>query len=238
VNRMADKVETSRPEGDLTDSKAVQESTEGSTEPTLEPTEVPDDANNWQHALQKSREREKAKEEEMATLRKELKKIQDTQKAQKLSELGEAERYKTIAEEESAKRGKLEMRVTVQEALAGKNIPQAIRELILETPWAIPPVAKELDDDFTWDEAIDAVQRHLPEYVDSLVAETSSKKEPSGDNSSESAIDPERSIENTVVKEHVYTRQEIERLQADPKEWEKHRESILKQLQSQGGTIR
>lgn len=225
-------VETSRPNADLTGSEATQESSNGSADPAG--TQSQDDTStdkNWQKALQDKVELIKQKESEADGLRAKLKAIEDERKRQQLEEMSEADRYKSIADEEIQKRGKLEMKLLVQRALEGKNIPSAIRDLISETPWVIPPVKKELGGDFTWDQAIESVGRHLPDYVNSLVVDSNTSKDPEIIVEKEKIIDSERSTGNAIGGGvHIYTLDEIKKLSENPAEYEKHRDKILSQL--------
>ena len=222
-------VETSSPNDNLTGTTSTQESQTGSTEPTENK-----ESKNWQEALQKSREREKAKDDELEKARQRLNEYQAREREEKLADMTEAEKYKSIAEEESQKRAKLELKVFISETIAGKEISRPIADLLYESPWAIPPVRKELGDDFTWDDAIASVRRHLPEYVESLLV---SGQKP-GSEEPLKRVDSERSVDTSGVSmSHVYTREEISRISADPKEWEKHRERVLSQLSKAGGVI-
>lgn len=224
--------ETSSPQVDLTGQQS-QESQPGSVEPEKSSV-LPEDSNNWQHALQKKQELIQAKERELEDMRKRLKDKEDAEKQRRLAEMSEAERYKTMAEEETRRRGELELRFVVAETLNGKNVPQALVELIKETPWAIPPVKKVLGEDFTWDEAVDAVREHLPAYIESLVVSDSKptlEEQPR-------KVDSERSIGDAgFTTGHIYTQAEVAEISKDPKEWEKHREAVLKQMQKMGGVL-
>jgi regulator of replication initiation timing len=227
-------VETKGSDKDLTVGETKQESASGSTEPAKD-EDLPEDAKNWQHAIQQAREREKALKVEAGVLREKLGKAEAEEKRKQLADMSEAERYKSIAEEEAQKRGKLEMRQLILEGLADKKVPVALRELLLRSPWSIPAVEEELGQTYTWDEAISAVRRHLPAYIESI---TASESEPN--TSSEEPIrkvDTERSTGSSVVKDHTYTQDEVNRLYKDPVEYEKHREKILRQMARNGGRL-
>lgn len=231
-------VETSSQDDILTGASTTdtQESKATTSEPTEESKEkLPEGTKNWQHALQQAREREKASEEAAAEARKKVKEYENREKERKLEGMSEAEKYKALAEEEAQKRTKLELQIFVNQTIAGRDVPAPIVELLTETPWVIPPVYKELGDEFAWDDAIDAVKRYLPDYIDSLLVKgevAPSEKEPI------KRVDSERSYDVSAVSMgHVYTREEIARISADPKEWEKHREKILAQMSKSGGRI-
>lgn len=226
--------ETSSSQNGLTEDKILQESTKESTDPVGE-NDLPEGAKNVQHAIQLAREREKAAREEAESIRAKLREIEAREKQAKMADMSETERYKTLAQEESQKRGKLELKLTVQEAIAGKSLPKGVEDILIRSPWAIPAVQDELGDEFTWDDAIASVKRHLPEYVESLVVgpvkplediEPSSKR-----------VDSERSIDSGVVRKHIYTREEVARLGKDPVEWAKHEAAVLKQMAENGGNL-
>lgn len=222
-------VETSRPDASLTGGN-TQESTKGSTDTAGETTST--GSENWQAALQKAREREKAIKEELEDTRNKLKVKEEEDKKKKLADLSEAERYKAEAQEEAMKRGKLELTMVVSEALEGRNVPRPIADLLKKSPWAIPEVSEELGDEFTWDEAVTSVKKHLPSYVDSLVVNsTAISDEPK-------KVDSERSVDSSaVIRDHIYTQVEVAEIAKDPKLYEKHREAILTQLSKGGGKL-
>ena len=226
--------ETSSPDTNLTDGKPVQESERGSSEP-VGVDSLPDGAKHWQHALQQSREREKKLAEEAEELRKQVEAVRTQEKLKKMSEMTEVERYKAIASEQEEKRAKLELKLAVQDTLADKRIPRGVQDILLRTPWAIPAVADELGDEFTWDDAIASVKRHLPAYVESLVVDEKPLREEAEPSSGR--VDSERSIDTGVVKQHIYTLEEIKRLGKDPVEWAKHEDAIKKQLAESGGRL-
>lgn len=219
----------------LTDAKGVQESQEESVG-TEETKDLPEGAKNWQHALQQKAELLQKKEREAEELRRLLKEKEDAEKQQRLSQMSEAERYRIQAEDAMRELGELKVKTAVSKMLEGRNIPSGIKEIIERSPWVIPPVADELGDvsSRTWDEVEGSVNRHLPNYINSLEVR---KEEPQNAKEEESAprvIDSERSVDPSVVRNHVYTREEIARLGDD---YEKHRDKILKQMAASGGKI-
>lgn len=228
------KSETSNQDPSLTEVKDLQESKGQVSEPGEENKDLPEGAKNWQHAIQLAREREQRLQEEKEEIARKLADKEAAEKKRRMEEMSETDRYKAMAEEESAKRGKLELQLIVKDAIAGKKLPKAIEDLIVKTPWAIPAVADELGSEFTWDQAVDSVKHHLQGFVDSLVVQDDTKpltEEPSR------RVDSERSVDTAVVRDHIYTREEIEKLSRDPQEWEKHRPKILKQLAAHGGRL-
>lgn len=227
--------ETSSSQNGLTDNKNVQESTKESTDPVGE-NDLPEGAKNVQHAIQLAREREKAARDEAEAIRAKLREIEAKEKQSKMADMSETERYKTLAQEESQKRGKLELRVTVQEAIAGKSLPKGVQDILVRSPWAIPAVQDELGDEFTWDEAIASVKRHLPDYVNSLVVKPETTPLEEAEPSSR-RIDSERSVDAGVVRKHIYTRAEVAALSKDPTEWAKHEAAVLKQMSEMGGKL-
>lgn len=230
---MAD-VETTGSDKDLTGVNNTQEGTVGSTEPA-DDEGLPEGAKNYQHALQLSREREKVAKAEMEALRAKLDERSAEEKRQKLADMSETERFRSIAEEESQKRGKLEMRQFILEGLADKKVSKALKDLLLESPWSIPAVKEELGSTYTWDEAIASVKRHFPAYIESITASEDSQSTSSEGSSRK--VDTERSGTSSVVREHLYTQDEIDKISKDPVEYEKHRDKILRQLSTQKGRI-
>lgn len=223
-------VETLSPDPSLTGATGTQESKEGSAEPTGE--SLLEGAKNWQHALQQKAEKLKQAEEARLQVEEELRLIKSKEKERELESLSETERYKRIAEENAQKAASLELKFFVREQLEGKNLPSYMVELITETPWAIPPVKRELGDSFTWDEAISAVKRHLPNYIDSIaVKATTTTEEPV------KMVDSERYASADVQLQHTYTQEEVKRIAADPKEWVKHKDKIFAQMAKYGGSL-
>jgi len=222
-------VETLKSDENLTAVKDGQESAKGSTEPTEDT--LLDGAKNWQHALQIKQERLKEEREARELAEARLKEIEDAEKQRTLDNLSESDKWKVIAKEEEKKRGALELKQVVKDTLYDKKLPQPIVDLLTETPWAIPQVARELGDNFTWDEAIASVKRHLPSYVESLVVGEIPSEEPL------KKVDSERSVDTTIIKDHIYTRAEVEALGKDPVAYEKHRDAILRQMAKYGGRL-
>ena len=219
--------ETLSPEQTLTvDQTVKQESNVGSSEPEGNDNLL-DGAKNFQHAIQRERERVKALEAQ-------LKEKEEIERSKKLADMSELERYETLLKEREEELGRLKLGSFVRESVEGKELPKAIEQLLIKSPWAIPAVAEELGSEFTWDQAIDSVKRHLPEYVDSLVV----KKTPVNNSEEEllpRRIDSERTVDSSVVREHLYTREEVAELAKNPIEYEKHRLKIMSQLQKFGG---
>lgn len=225
--------ETSKTDVDLTGLNS-QENQSQPTEPEGE--KLPEGAKNWQHALQLAREREDKLRRDAEEAREQAKRLQEEKKQADLAKLSETDRYKAMATEEAEKRAQLELKLTVSEQLAGKNLPKPIVDLLTKSPWVIPAVQDELGSEYTWDEVIDSVKRHLPRYVESLVVETKPSEEPQ--NESSKKVDSERSVgDYSYTPAHVYTLEEVNRIKNDPAEWEKHRVKILKQLQASGGRL-
>lgn len=236
---MDDNVETSRPESNLTGAESSQESVDGSTEPTEDRSESGEGKviAGFQRSLQEAREREKKTEKQLADLRRELRRLNDEKKKAELGSMSEADQYKALAEEEQKKRAMLEIELLIKDSVEGKNIPPKIVKLLRKSPWAIPEVQDELGDDYSWDDVIDSVTRHLPDYVNSFVepeeAPTTEDLE-----EIEAKVDAERSTDFAVTRNHIYTREEVARIQAaGPDEWEKHREAIMAQMARSGGAL-
>jgi len=113
-------------------------------------------------------------------------------------------------------------------------LPKPIQDLLVKTPWAIPAVVEEIGDSpQSWDEIISSVKKHLPTYIDSLVVKP---VEPLEEPSSK-RVDSERTNDSSVVRNHVYTIEEVREIKKDPKEWAKHEEAILKQMAANSGKL-
>lgn len=231
---MIAEVETTGSDKNLTvagDSK--QESNIESTEPARD-KDLPEGAKNWQHALQLSREREQAKEAELAEIRSKLEEAKAAERRKALEQLPELEQLRATANEEMQKRGKLEMRQLIIEATSDKSVPRAVRDLLLNSPWAIPAVSEELGATYTWDEAITSVKRHLPAYIASIAA-----SEDTSSTSTEETVkkvDTERSAgTGGVVRNHIYTQAEVDSM--DDATYEKHRTGILAQMGKNRGHL-
>lgn len=228
--------ETSSSQNGLTDQQ-VQESTKESTDPVGN-NDLPEGAKNVQHAIQLAREREEAAKKEAEAIRAELQAIKDREKQAKRAEMSELERYKEQVAESETKAAKLELGMLVRDTISGKNLPKGVEQILIKNPWAIPAVTEEIDSgtiENSWTDIIASVKRHLPDYVNSLVVEPEKPLE--DEEPSSRRVDSERSMDSSVVKKHVYTKEEIARLGKDPVEWAKHEEAIKKQIAESGGRI-
>lgn len=223
--------ETSRLDGDLTDGQeSVQESTDGSIEPQMESKEKA----GFQKAIQDAREREKAKEEALSKAQQEIAKLKRAQQDKELADMSEVERLAKQLEQERKSNAEFRIKSLINSSIRGKAVPDAIIRALEVVPWEIVPGVKgDLTDDATYDEVIASLERHLPAYVDSITMPNASVEE-----SSDKKIDTERSgAGSSVVKRHIYTRSEVDKIQSSPSEWEKHREAILKQVADNGGVL-
>lgn len=226
-------VETSSSDNILTGSTTVRDTTQESKEESADPTgkQADDTSNrNWQKALQDKVEIIRQREKEAEELRAKVKAFEDAQKQAKLKDLSEAEQLRAIADDALAELGRTKLDLYVQEAVQGKQIHPDIVKALKKSPWTvIDAVEAELGNDFTWDQALESVKRHLPSYVSSLVVDSSSER----DSMKESRIDSERAHSGgSINATHTYTMEEIRAIKNDPKEWEKHRDRILRQLAS------
>jgi hypothetical protein len=234
-------VETSRPTEDLTvDNDVKQESSEGSTEPARDDKVIA----GFQKAIQEARERENATAEKVNEMQAKLKKYEAAEKERELSALSETDRVRMEAERMAKENAELKIKMLVNRLATGKDIPGPVLRALEVAPWEmVPEVKNEIGADPTYDDIVDALERHLPTYIDSLVVST-----PESDNDTEDTpsvepsaikVDPERSGSgSTVVKTHTYTRAEIDRIKAmGDAEYEKHRDAILAQMKRDGGII-
>lgn len=238
---VSDNDETLSPDENLTGDKVPQENTPGSSEPqeeTKTPEELEKALKGFQRDQQKSREREKVKDRKIDELTETIDSIKAAEKQKKLEGMDEVTRYKTMADDAVTEKGKLEMRIVVNEALEGRNLPQVVVDILRNAPWAIPTVKAEIGEQFTYEDAIASLKRHLPAYLDSFEVGNDDPATEDTPDSSNPPVDTERSNdETTVVKNHFYTRAEINKIAADPAEWEKHGPKILAQVEEHGGTV-
>lgn len=164
--------------------------------------------------------RKKLKERELADL-------SDTEKAQKQAQ--------DLAEENA--RLKLQ-RFVSDEVLKRKLDPDSpLIEILMDTPWLIPPVKRILGDSPTWEEVVSTVQEKLPAYLDSLVARTKTEV-PEPDNKEELPNGEEEEIPapptstervvTTTTTRRYWTRSEIAKM--DDAEYLKHAPEIRKAL--------
>lgn len=216
--------ETSRLDENLTDGNSVQESEQSrSAEPSPQ-SELPEGAKNWQHALQMRQERIKE-------LERQNKEYARKEKEASLSDLTEAEKYKTLYEEQLAKNSEQELRNFVDSQIQGRNIPSVIRQHLLQAPWSIPGVSAELPNNFSVEEAIPVIKKHLPAYLDA-VAVSSEPTTPKADNVTEpenTPSDANRPSGVPTVKNRVYTRADVKRL-SDEGRYKEHEKEIDDQL--------
>lgn len=227
--------ETSSSQNGLTGDKNSQESTLESTEPVGQNTDLPTGAKNVQHAIQLAREREAAAKAEAERLANENAELKRQKKAKDLAEMSETERYKSMAEESEARAARAELGMFVRDSIGGKQLPKPIQDLLVKTPWAIPAVVDEIGDSpQSWDEIISSVKKHLPVYVESLVVKT---EQPLEEEPSSKRVDSERTNDTVVVRNHIYTKEEVAQIAKDPKEWAKHDAAITKQIADNGGRL-
>jgi hypothetical protein len=234
-------VETSRPTGDLTEGGDALEDTQPieSPEGSAEPAE--DDKEKiivgFQKSLQKSQEARKKAEAE-------LRKYKEKEKQEELADMSETDKIRVQAEKIIRENAELKIGILVDKIVGNRNIPAAVVTALKKVPWEIiPGVKEEVSDDADYDDVIDAIERHLPDYIDSLVI--SESKPDKGEDElpsvepSTKKVDTERTGDGgAVVKTHKYTRREVERIKAlGEAEYEKHREAILAQIGRDGGTL-
>jgi len=226
--------ETSSPAADLTDTLGVQESADtGSTDPSeSDNTSESKEKAGFQKALQRAREAEKEALKKAEEAESRLAALRRKEKEAEKESMSELEFYRREAERSAEEKSKLGMEIAVDRETSGKDLPKSTLQLLRKNPWSIPQVEERLDGTQTWEEVADLVKRYLPDYVNSLMPQ---KEETLADTSAR--VDSERATDDSVVKNHVYTAEEIKRLSADPVEWEKHREAVLKQLEQYGGKL-
>jgi len=172
-------------------------------------------------------------EAEAGELRKKL-------KEREMADLTETERANQQAKEAIEENARLKLQIFVKDEVAERklNINDPIVEILMDTPWAVPPIKRILGDSPTWEEVVSTVQEKLPAYLDSLVAKaktevsTPIESEELPDNGEEEEILPpptstERIIQTSSTKRY-WTRSEIAAMDDD--EYLKHAKDIRKAL--------
>jgi hypothetical protein len=235
--------ETSRSDTPVTEkAPAESEQTEESTEPSEGDEQeaegaLPEGTKNWQHAIQQAREREKAAVKRARKVEKQL-------RDQSLDKMSDADKFKTIAAEETEKRAKLELQLIVDRELHKYSLPTPVEKLLRDKPWMIPGVEEDIGPEPTWDDTITAVRKHLPTYLTELKGSLAPGPKKAGEPEEEVATAPEGRVDTErsatsgeVTRRKNYSRQEIAALARDPEKWEKVREKVLADLQRRGGVI-
>lgn len=182
----------------------------------------------FQKALQKSKEAEKAQDKELRAKNKEAIRLRQQLKDKELKDLSAAERLEKEAADLAEENARLKLQNFVAKEVQKRELDlnDPLVEIVMDTPWTIPPVRRILGDSPTWEEVITSVEDKLPSYLDSLVArrkemgkvqETEPSEEPASEEDEETASatpssDTPTSTERTVPvanPKRVWTRTEI-----------------------------
>jgi len=104
-------------------------------------------------------------EAEAGDLRKKL-------KDRELADLTETERATQQAKEAIEENARLKLQIFVKDEVSKRklDVNDPLVEILMDTPWAIPPIKRILGDSPTWEEVVSTVKEKLPAYLDSLVA--------------------------------------------------------------------
>jgi hypothetical protein len=175
----------------------------------------------FQKALQEAREKEKRLAKEVSQMRSKL-------KEKELAELGETERLEKEAQQLAEENARLKLQQFISKEVQARDLDvnDPLVEILMDTPWQIPPVRRVLGDSPTWDEVIEAVENKLPSYLDDLVARRNgtgnasasdansepdeSEEEQEDDESSEVPTSTERTVvQNSAENKRTWTRSEI-----------------------------
>jgi len=184
----------------------------------------------------------KAKTEEDARLKAEAEagELRKKLKDKELAELSDVDRAQRQAQELVEENARLKLQNFVRDEIAKRklDVNDPLIEILMDTPWASPPIKRILGDSPTWEEVVSVVKEKLPAYLDSLVARLKTEvstpigSEELPDNGEEEEIPPpptstERVISTTPTKRY-WTRSEIASMDDD--EYLKHAKDIRKAL--------
>jgi hypothetical protein len=172
-------------------------------------------------------------EAEAGELRKKL-------KDRELADLSDIDRATKQAQEAVEENARLKLQMFVKDEVAARKLDTSdpLIEILMDTPWASPPIKRILGDSPTWEEVVSVVKEKLPAYLDSLVARkktevsTPTEGEELPDNGEEEEIPPpptstERTISTPTTKRY-WTRSEIASM--NDEEYLKHAKDIRKAL--------
>lgn len=247
------KPKTDKDKPNLTSGTPIEEPTESGTPSaglgTIESDEEELDFKTkagFQTALQKSREAEKASSKELREKVKEATKLRQQLKAKDLKDLSAADRLEKEASELAEENARLKLQNFVAKEVQKRELDlnDPLVEIVMDTPWSIPPVRRILGDSPTWEEVIESVEDKLPSYLDSLVArrkemgkvqETTPSTEPASEEDETTPVVPPSttptSTERTVPAanpKRVWTRTEI--LALSDENYLKHSKEIKQAL--------
>ena len=224
--------ETLKSSNDLTvPEEGELENSNGSTEPSEDNKDqsLPDGSKNWQHALQ-------VKQERIKQLEAKVKANEEYEKQKKLADMDEVERLKLNLQEEQDKRASLELKLIIEDAVKGKNIPVAVLDVLKDTPWVFPAIKRNIVlGDTSADEMIDAVRDNINEVVETL--EVKGESTPVEQRVSRK-VDSERSSEGVVIKDRPLTLAEYKAIMEGSDElYLKNKARIADFIKQNGGVL-
>lgn len=171
---------------------------------------------------------------ELADAKAKVDAAEKAERERQLAEMSEAEKWKTIAQENAAKAAQSELKAFVtRELTVRKLITHAIAEIVIEAPWSVPAVKKHLSGQPTWEETVEAVKLYLPAYLDSLVVPTGNNGQEPPTPPTEEVLPPMDTERNTPggspsrVK-RVWTAAEVSALSED--DYMKHQAEITQAI--------
>ena len=237
-NPVTDADDESSTEDNSNANERDEESTESSPTEENEEEETPRD--NAQKAIQEARERENAAVERARAAEKKL-------REKELSKMTEADRVKEELTQTQSELAELKVGSVIDTELAKVGLASSpIAALIKKSPMGIPGVQEDLGEEYSLEDAVTAVKKHLPSYLESVVADLkpksqkdsekeSDESEDSGSSTASTKVDEERSA--PPVKDKIYSREEIAEMAKNPEVWAKVKDKVLAQVANKGGIL-
>ncbi len=186
------------------------------------------------------------KEQEKDTYRQQLldkeKELTDARKRLKdkeMADLSDVERLKKQSDELAEENSRLKLQGFVTKEVNSRklDINDPLVEILMDTPWTIPPVRRILGDSPTWEEVVSTVEEKLPAYLDTLVARqktgviktnppvlSQGEEEDDDESPNTPPTSTERTVNNTPSLKRYWTRSEIGKMSDE--EYKKHAKEI------------
>ena len=181
----------------------------------------PDSKAGFQRLVAKRELENKTEREARLKVEAEAGELRKKLKERELADLSDTDRANKQAQEAIEENARLKLQIFVKDEISQRklDVNEPLIEMLMDTPWSVPPIKRILGDSPTWEEVISVVKEKLPAYLDSLVARLKTEvpnlpDEESPDDSEDEEILPiptstERVINNTPIKKRYWTRSEI-----------------------------
>ena len=157
---------------------------------------------------------------------KELEEIREKERLANLAKMSDTERLQAERDEAVAKAFKLEINHFILKEVTKRklDVNDPLIEMVIDTPWAIPPIRRILGDSPMWDDLKREVEDKLPSYLDSLVTRKSGETKGTGESTSEESeiesiptapsVDTERTAGGVPDNRKVWSQREIAKMDA------------------------